>query len=99
MSVQVRDVIGVTENKRMNSIEKDDIGLEDLPNEILLKIFENLDIHDIFQCGQVSKRIRSIAQHEPFWQKVYLKCFHVYSSELIQMALESGCKHLTIDGG
>ena len=48
--------------------------LEGLPNEILLKVFDNFQINDLINCGQVSKRIRSIAHHEILWQKVNLDC-------------------------
>ena len=34
------------------------LQLEDLPNEILLKVFDNLPINDLIKCGQVNKRIR-----------------------------------------
>ena len=85
--------------------------LEGLPNEILLKVFDNFQINDLINCGQVNRRIRSIAQDETLWQKVNLDCKrdqylnyksgpHGYriSAGLIQLILENGCRHLGISG-
>ena len=41
--------------------ENSSLYLEDLPNEILLKIFSYLETSDVFHCGQMSKRIRKIS--------------------------------------
>ena len=85
--------------------------LEGLPNEILLKVFDNFQINDLISCSQVNRRIRSIAQDETLWQKVNLDCKrdqylnyksgpHGYriSAGLIQLILENGCRHLGISG-
>ena len=90
-----------TKNGVNSSITK----LEDLPNEILLKVFDNFQINDLINCGQVNRRIRSIAQDETLWQKVNLDCKrdqylnyksgpHGYriSAGLIQLILENGCR-------
>ena len=44
--------------------------LENLPNEILLKIFDYMDIEDLIICGLVSRRIRMIVHDHSLWQKV-----------------------------
>ena len=85
--------------------------LEGLPNEILLKVFDNFQINDLINCGQVNRRIRSIAQDETLWQKVNLDCPRVQylnyksgphgyriSAGLVQLILENGCRHLGISG-
>ena len=38
--------------------------LENLPNEIILKVFAYLNFQELLRCGQVSKRIRSISHDE-----------------------------------
>ena len=46
-----------------NESEKQKISqFEDLPNETILKIFKYLDIEDLLQCGQLSKRFRTISR-------------------------------------
>ena len=49
------------------------LQLEDLPDEILLKIFKNLEVKDILRCGQMSKRIRAISTDESLWEKINLR--------------------------
>ena len=44
--------------------------LENLPNEILLKIFDYIEIEDLIICCQVSRRIRTIVRDDSLWQKV-----------------------------
>ena len=44
--------------------------LENLPNEILMKIFDYMEIEDLIICGLVSRRIRMIVHDHSLWQKV-----------------------------
>ena len=81
-------------NKRIKKSHVENTPLDDLPTEILLKIFGSLKINDLLRCGQVSKRIRSMAHHEILWQKVNLK--DKIPAGLIQFILENGCKYLSI---
>ena len=46
------------------------VELDDMPEEIILKIFTFLDIRDILKCGQVSQRIRAISNDESLWLKL-----------------------------
>ena len=80
--------------KRMKKSQVENIRFDDLPTEILLKIFGSLKINDLLRCGQVSNRIRSMAHHEILWQKVNLK--DKIPAGLIQFILENGCKYLSI---
>ena len=45
---------------------------EDLPDEVILRVFINLDIKNLIRCGHVSKRIRAISQDESLWLKINL---------------------------
>ena len=58
-------------NKKFQISKK---NLEDLPNEVILKVFSYLEIVDIIRCGQVSKRIRAISHDNAntMWQKINL---------------------------
>ena len=64
--------------------------LENLPNEILLKIFNymNPKIKDLLLFGQVSRRIRSVAHDHLLWQDVNLFPKSTVPSGLLQMILE-----------
>ena len=46
--------------------------LEELPNEILLYIIRYLNISDLLNCAQTSKRIRGICQDYSLWRKINL---------------------------
>ena len=48
------------------------LELGDLPDEIILKVFASLDVKDLLNCGQVSKRFRSISREEFLWQRIDL---------------------------
>ena len=46
--------------------------LEDLPDELILKVFRSLRTRDLICLGQMSNRIRAISHDEQFWQKINL---------------------------
>ena len=46
--------------------------LEDLPDELIVKVFSFLEIRDLICLGQLSIRIRAISHDEQFWQKINL---------------------------
>ena len=48
------------------------LQLEDLPDEMLEKVFGYLNIGDLIHCGHVSKRLRNIWNIESLWQSVEL---------------------------
>ena len=48
------------------------LNLEDLPNELILKVLSSLETIDLIYCGQLSKRIRAISHDESLWQKMNL---------------------------
>ena len=83
-------------NKRMKKSPVENTPLDGLPTEILLKIFGSFEMLDLLRCGQVSKRIRSIANYKTLWEKVNLKYRYKVSVALIRLILENGCKHLII---
>ena len=83
-------------NKRMKKSPVENTPLDGLPTEILLKIFGSFEMLDLLRCGQVSKRIRSIANYKTLWQKVNLKYRYKVTAALIRLILENGCKHLII---
>ena len=80
------------------------VELDDMPDEIILKIFTFLDIKEILKCGQVSQRIRAISNDESLWLQLNFFEGHVPYG-LIEKAVENGCKYLGLasawlyDGG
>ena len=71
------------------------LKLGDFPDEIILKVFASLDVKDLLNCGQVSKRFRSISHDEFLWQWIDLSGKSV-SAAFIQFILDKGCKHLDL---
>ena len=69
--------------------------LEDLPDEVILKILQYLDSKDVIYCGHLSRRIRFISQDESLWQKINL-CWQTIPIGFLQMVLNNGCKYLNL---
>ena len=46
--------------------------VEEMPNEILVKIFSHLNIRDLGRCSKVSHKFRHICYNETMWQKINL---------------------------
>ena len=44
-------------------------SIQDLPDEIILKVINYLEIEDLTRCGRLSKRIRKISHDESLWKK------------------------------
>ena len=79
----------------MKSVERV-LELTDLPVEIILKVFASLDLKDLFNCGQVAKRFRTISHDEFLWQRIDLSGQNV-STSFIQFILDRSCKYLDLD--
>ena len=69
--------------------------LEGLPNEIILEIIYLLDIKGVFQCGQVSQRLRAIANDQSLWLKLNLFGRKVPYG-FIEKAIQNGCEYLNL---
>ena len=52
-----------------------DLQLEDLPDEMILKVFSYVNIGDLMRCGKVSKRFGKIRDTESLWRNVDLSQF------------------------
>ena len=75
--------------------------LEDLPVEVLLKVFNFLELIDLHRCGQVSKRLKSVSLVESLWQKVILLNNTrpektTVSINLLEKMLDRACKTLCL---
>ena len=69
--------------------------LGDFPDEIILKVFASLDVKDLLNCGQVSKRFRTISHDEFLWERIDLSGQNV-SAAFIQFILDRSCKYLDL---
>ena len=71
----------------------------DLPVEIILKIFEFVNIRDLFQCMAVSKKIREIANDHSLWNKMHIDGVDFEAdlpAELLSQILAKGCQYLSL---
>ena len=86
------------------------VSIQDLPDEIILKVINYLQIKDLIRCGHTSKRIRNISRDESLWQKLNnaklsgifftlnLKCQkHNLPIDFLKMILENGCQYLHLE--
>ena len=82
-----------------------DLQLEDLPDEMILKVLSYLNIGDLMRCGRVSKRFGKIRDIESLWQNVDLSYFSdAYDGEsrkavkanFIKFLLDKGCECLNL---
>ena len=78
------------------------ILLEDLPEEIILKIVSHLALKDLFNCMVLCKRIRNIAYDNSLWETLNL--VHNYQPmakgmpyTLFPKILAKGCKYLSVN--
>ena len=67
--------------------------LDDLPDEVILKLFVFLSLKELLLCGQVSKRLRRIANDESLWIKLNLYEKKV-PYDFIEKAAGNGCQYL-----
>ena len=69
--------------------------IEDLPDEILLKIFQELTPKDLGKCAQVCKKFQGLSKDESIWCKINLNEKRI-NPELIAHALKTGTKYLSL---
>ena len=79
------------------------LRLEDLPDELFLKVFSFLETRDLICLGQLSIRIRAISHDEQFWQKINLSYIDMkilnrdakIPARFLKIAIKNGCKYLS----
>ena len=83
----------VTKKQKMDRELK---TLEDLPQEIILKILGQVNIRDLFRCSSVNKKFREIAHDKSLWEKMNLHSKVDVPAELFAKLLEKGCEYLSV---
>ena len=73
--------------------------IEDLPEEIILKILSLVNIRDLFQCLGVNNKIRAFANDESLWSKMHIDGYNFNNelpAELLPQILAKGCQYLSL---
>ena len=96
----------------MAELKISDLQLEDLPDEMILKVLSYVNIGDLMRCGKVSKRFGKIRDTESLWRNVDLSKYEsgallnpAYDGQLravkanfIKFLLNKGCERLNLQG-
>ena len=97
MNINLKEDLSIHSEKKIFNMAKIQnslaLQLEDLPDEMILKILENLDMKSLANCVTVSKRIRAICKDVTTFQKINLFEREVPTG-FVQLVLNSGCKYL-----
>ena len=72
-------------------------SFDDLPEEIILKIFTNLEFYDNASASQVCKRWKLLCEDQSLWLKINLNNRRV-PAKFIEKALKRGCHYLGLYG-
>ena len=67
-----------------------------IPNQILVKTFDYLDIHDISRCAKVSRQFNGISEDLSLWRSCNEICikYKKVPSEFILKIFEKGVKKI-----
>ena len=75
-----------------------DLRLEDLPDEMIVKVLSYVNISDLMRCGNVSKRFGKIRETESLWKIVDLQRCKAVKPDFIKFLLDKGCERLNLLG-
>ena len=81
-------------------------SIQDLPDEIILKVIEYLNINQLIKFGEVSKRMRAVRNDKSLWKKINLSKndrwdYYVYHeidipTDFVKTVIENGCQYLSL---
>ena len=79
-------------------------SIKDLPDEVILKVTNFLELKDLARFGEVSKKMRIISSDQSLWKKINLSKnkpgFWSYEidvpTDFLKMAIENGCQYLSL---
>ena len=87
----------VTDHQRRKMSKLPIASFEDLPDEIILQIFTNLEFYDNASASQVCKRWKLLCEDQFLWLKINLNQRRV-PAKFIEKALKHGCQYLGLYG-
>ena len=58
------------ENVHNKAINCQSMNLQNMPDEILIKVFSNLEMRELLVCGRVSKKISNLCHDKALWKSV-----------------------------
>ena len=70
--------------------------IEALPDEILMKIFSQLDLVNFDNTAKVSKRWQRLSEDQSLWSKINVSSCAI-PVEFIEKCLKNGCKYLNLN--
>ena len=71
------------------------VGMEDMPDEIVLQIFKHLEFYDNATSAQVCKRWKLLSEDQSLWKKINLDG-RIVPAKFIEKALRHGCQYLRL---
>ena len=57
-------------NVQNEAMTSQSMNLQNMPDEILIKVFSNLEMRELLVCGRVSKRISNLCHDRALWKNV-----------------------------
>ena len=87
-----------SENVMAESQKLSSYSLDDLPDEVLLKVLGFLGINELLLCGQVSTQLRAISNDASLWLKLNMYRRQQVPYKFIEKAVENGCQYLSVAG-
>ena len=97
LPVEHKPVLITIKRRKICAKTKLQTKIEDLPNEILFKIFSHLHFKSLGRCAQLSHRFKNIAHCPIFWETVVEKNKEIPAG-FVKLAISLGCKHLHLEG-
>ena len=72
------------------------MSIQQLPQEILLSIFDYLDARDLSCCAKVSKIFRKVSLDDKLWLNIYINFPSVALAKFIGFTINNGCRSLEV---
>ena len=57
-------------NVQNKVITSQSMNLQNMPDEILIKVFSNLEMRELLVCGRLSKRISNLCHDKALWKNI-----------------------------
>ncbi|TNN69860.1 F-box only protein 36 [Liparis tanakae] len=68
--------------------------LERMPDTVLLRIINSLELEDVGQLGRTSRKFRKLCGSEEFWEQAVQRRCNTVSAEMASVALDEGWRSI-----